>query len=189
MVFKMMKLSIDRRLQRYIGLLQAIEGRPAQADAPAEQLNEAKTSRRAYKDLTDEFLQLIEEEIQPTKVENLAFPFEGPEEHTFIGTKQCYFFLRYLLTIYQRFARAKALAEERSKEQPSLYSQFLAVLIHKIKEQKSLEEYLRKIFQQDAFIFFTLDKLVLGLVKLVNNISADSLTFKLLKEGVRDYDL
>lgn len=48
---------------------------------------------------------------------------------------------------------------------------------------------MRKIFQQDAFIFFTLDKLVLGLVKLVNNISADSLTFKLLKEGVRDYDL
>jgi histone deacetylase complex regulatory component SIN3 len=63
------------------------------------------------------------------------------------------------------------------------------VLIHKLKEQKGLEEYLRKIFQQDAFIFFTLDKLVLGLVKLVNNLSADSLTHKLLKEGVRDYDL
>jgi histone deacetylase complex regulatory component SIN3 len=63
------------------------------------------------------------------------------------------------------------------------------VLIHKVKEQKGLEEYLRKIFQQDAFIFFTLDKLVLGLVKLVNNLNADSLTYKLLKEGVRDYDL
>lgn len=63
------------------------------------------------------------------------------------------------------------------------------MLIHKVKEQKGLEEYLRKIFQQDAFIFFTLDKLVLGLVKLVNNLNADSLTYKLLKEGVRDYDL
>lgn len=63
------------------------------------------------------------------------------------------------------------------------------MLIHKIKEQKGLEEYLRKIFQQDAFIFFTLDKLILGLVKLVNNLNADSLTHKLLKEGVRDYDL
>jgi hypothetical protein len=52
-----------------------------------------------------------------------------------------------------------------------------------------LEEYLRKIFQQDAFIFFTLDKLILGLVKLINNLNADSLTHKLLKEGVRDYDL
>jgi hypothetical protein len=122
-------------------------------------------------------------------VEELPFPFEGPDEHTFIGTKQCYYFLRYLLTIYQRFARAKALAEERNKEEPSLYAQFLAVMIHKLKEQKGLEEYLRKIYQQDAFIFFTLDKLVLGLVKLVNNLNADSLTHKLLKEGVRDYDL
>lgn len=63
------------------------------------------------------------------------------------------------------------------------------MLIHKLKEQKGLEEYLRKIFQQDAFIFFTLDKLILGLVKLVNNLNTDSLTHKLLKEGVRDYDL
>jgi hypothetical protein len=62
-------------------------------------------------------------------------------------------------------------------------------LIHRLKEQKGLEEYLRKIFQQDAFIFFTLDKLIIGLVKLINNINADSLTHKLLKEGVRDYDL
>ncbi len=82
-----------------------------EADIPVEPLNEPKSSRRVYKDLTDEFLQLIEEEIEPAKVEELPFPFEGPDEHTFIGTKQCYYFIRYLLTIYQRFARAKALAE------------------------------------------------------------------------------
>ena len=52
-----------------------------------------------------------------------------------------------------------------------------------------MEEYLRKIFQQDAYIFFTLDKLVTGLVKLVNNINIDSLTYKILRDDVRDYDL
>ena len=52
-----------------------------------------------------------------------------------------------------------------------------------------MEEYLRKIFQQDAYIFFTLDKLILGEVKLINNINNDSLTFKILKDDVRDYDL
>ncbi len=52
-----------------------------------------------------------------------------------------------------------------------------------------MEEYLRRIFQQDAYIFFTLDKLMLGLVKLINNINADSLTFKILRDDVRDYDL
>lgn len=67
--------------------------------------------------------------------------------------------------------------------------QFLSVMIHKIKEQKGLEEYLRKIFQQDAYIFFTLDKLILGLVKLINNINADSLTYKILRDDMRDYEL
>lgn len=99
--------------------------------------------------------------------------------------------MRYLLTIYHRFSRARTLSEERGTkgDEPSLYSQFLSVLIHKIKEQKGLEEYLRRIFQQDAFIFFTLDKLMLGLVKLINNINTDSLTHKILKDGVKDYDL
>jgi histone deacetylase complex regulatory component SIN3 len=87
--------------------------------------------------------------------------------------------------------RAKSLSAERENkpDEPSLYTQFLSVLIHKVKEQKTMEEYLRRIFQQDAYIFFTLDKLMLGLVKLINNINADSLTFKILRDDVRDYDL
>lgn len=48
---------------------------------------------------------------------------------------------------------------------------------------------MRRIFQQDAFIFFTLDKLVGGLTKIINIIGTDSLTYKILKEGVKDYDL
>jgi len=63
------------------------------------------------------------------------------------------------------------------------------VLIHKIKEQKGMEEFLRRIFQQDAYIFFTMDKLILGEVKLINNINVDSLTYKILKDDVKDYDL
>ena len=118
-------------------------------------------------------------------MEGLPFPFEGPEGHTFIGTKQCYFFVRYLLTIYQRLVRGKRLSNERGRNEgePSAYEQLLAVLTHKLKEQKSFEEYLRKIFQQDAFVFFTMDKLVAGVAKLFNNINNDSLTHKLLKEG------
>jgi hypothetical protein len=60
MVFKMMRVSIERRLQKYTALLQVVEGRPLEADVPAESLNEPKSSRRVYKDLTDEFLELIE---------------------------------------------------------------------------------------------------------------------------------
>lgn len=52
-----------------------------------------------------------------------------------------------------------------------------------------MEEYLRRIYQQDAYIFFTLDKLIIGLIKLVNNINVDSLTYKILRDDVRDYDL
>jgi len=63
------------------------------------------------------------------------------------------------------------------------------VLIHKIEEQKGMEEFLRRIFQQDAYIFFTMDKLILGEVKLINNINVDSLTYKILKDDVKDYDL
>ena len=87
--------------------------------------------------------------------------------------------------------RGKQLSEEReSKEgEPTAYEQLLAVLVHKVREQKTFEEYLRRIFQQDAFVFFTMDKLLLGVAKMVNNISPDSLTHRLLKEGVRDYDL
>lgn len=155
-------------------------------------LNEMKVNKRAYKDLTDEFLELIEEDIEPTKIEPQAFPFEGIEEHTFIGTKQCYFFVRFLVTIYHRFLRAKTLSNERGSkpDEPSLYTQFLSILIHKIKEQKGMEEYLRKIFQQDAYIFFTLDKLFSGITKIVNNqISTDSLTYKILRDDIRDYEL
>ena len=36
-----------------------------------------KVNKRVYKDLTDEFLELIEEDIEPTKVESQEFPFEG----------------------------------------------------------------------------------------------------------------
>ena len=124
-------------------------------------------------------------------MEPIPFCFEGPEGHTLIATKHCYLFLRYLLTIYQRLVRGKQLSEEREAKQgePSAYEQLIAVLVHKVREQKTFEEYLRRIFQQDAFVFFTMDKLLTGVAKMINNIGSDSLTHRLLKEGVRDYDL
>jgi hypothetical protein len=84
-------------------------------DTSSEPLNDQKPTKRPYKDLTDELLDLLEEPIEPAEIEHFDFPFEGPEEHTFLCTKQIYYFVRYLLTIYHRFSRAKTLSEERSR--------------------------------------------------------------------------
>jgi histone deacetylase complex regulatory component SIN3 len=61
-------------------------------------------------------------------------------------------------------------------------------MIFKIKDPKLFEEYLRKISTHEAFIFFTLDKFITSLTKLINNISVDSLTYKILKDGTKDYE-
>lgn len=51
---------------------------------------------------------MIEEEEEPACLEDIESPFEGPKEgYTFIGTKTIYIFMRYVLTIYQRFVKAK----------------------------------------------------------------------------------
>ena len=53
-------------------------------------------------------MQMIEEDEEPAFVEEFSSPFEGPEDgFTFIGTKPIYLFIRFLLTIYQRFLKAK----------------------------------------------------------------------------------
>lgn len=62
-------------------------------------------------------------------------------------------------------------------------------MIFKLKDQKMLEDYLRKILTQDAFVFFTLDKFILSVTKLVSNLNNDNLTFKILKDGTKDYEI
>lgn len=62
-------------------------------------------------------------------------------------------------------------------------------MIFKLKDQKMFEEYLRKILTQDAFLLFTLDKFILGITKLLSNLNNDSLTFKILKDGTKDYEI
>ena len=104
-------------------------------------------------------MQMIEEDEEPAFVEEFSSPFEGPEEgFTFIGTKPIYLFIRFLLTIYQRFLKAKEFSEQRSsstlgndsesQQSPDLYKLFLTLLIFKIrdKNKSSFEECLRKIF-------------------------------------------
>ena len=85
--------------------------------------------------MVDEFLELIEEDPEPVKVEPIPFCFEGPQGHTLIATKPCYLFLRYLLTIYQRLLRGKQLSEERPPKEgdPTSYEQLFAVLVHKVR--------------------------------------------------------
>ena len=75
--------------------------------ANTEQLNEPRKDRKVYKDITEQFNDLIEQEIEPLPLEQFENPFEGPDEHTFVCTKTLYNFVRYLLTIYQRFIKAK----------------------------------------------------------------------------------
>lgn len=43
-----------------------------------EPLNEPRYTKRVFKDLTVQFFELIEEDIEAAKVGNLDFPFEGP---------------------------------------------------------------------------------------------------------------
>lgn len=76
-------------------------------------LNEPRKDKKTYKDIIEQFHDIIEEEIDPLPLEELDNPFEGPDEHTFIATKTIYNFVRYLLTIYQRFLKAKELSDEK----------------------------------------------------------------------------
>lgn len=61
-VFKLLRLNIQRKLQKEAAVLQFIEGKPAE-DTSKEMLNDHKKNKRVYKDLTDEFMELIEEDI------------------------------------------------------------------------------------------------------------------------------
>jgi hypothetical protein len=58
-------------------------------------------------DENEEFEDLIEEEIPTINLKDLPSPFEGPVGHSFFGTRTHYHFVRYLLTIYQRFVKAR----------------------------------------------------------------------------------
>lgn len=72
-----------------------------------------RKERRKVIDENEEFEDLIEEEILPINLKDLPSPFEGPTGHIFYGTKTHYHFLRYILTIYQRFCKAKEFAEAK----------------------------------------------------------------------------
>jgi len=53
-----MRLNIERKLAKEASVLQFIEGRAAE-DSSTEPLNDHKTAKKVYKDLTDELLDLI----------------------------------------------------------------------------------------------------------------------------------
>lgn len=57
-VFKLMRISIERKLYKEAAVLQFIEGRTPD-DCSTELLNDHKTNKRAYKDLTDELFDLL----------------------------------------------------------------------------------------------------------------------------------
>lgn len=62
-------------------------------------------------------------------------------------------------------------------------------MIFKVKDPKqNFEEYVRRITNQEAFIYFSLDKLIQSVAKQVNNINGDSLTYKILKDETKDYE-
>lgn len=109
--------------------------------------------------------------------------------------------MRFVLTIYQRFLKAKEFSDQRStvnlgtnaeqEEKIDLYKFFLTILIYKIRDKNKncFEEYLRKLYCEKAFIFFTLEKLITSAAKVINSIPSDSLTYKILKDQTKDYEL
>ena len=77
---------------------------------------------------------------------------------------------------------------EGQRPQIDIYKFFLNVMIYKIKDRKYFEEYLRKLFCKNAFIFFTLEKMILSAAKTISNITAESLTFQIIKDQTKDYE-
>lgn len=70
----------------------------------------------------------------------------------------------------------------------TLYNLFLCSLIFKLKDQK-LPDYMRILLKKDAFIFLTIDKLINYVNKIFTNINSDSLTYKILKENTKDFEM
>ena len=64
-------------------------------------------------------------------------------------------------------------------------------MIYKIRDKNKnyFEEYLRKLYCEKAFIFFTLEKLIINASKIINNIPSDPLTYQILKDQTKDYEL
>jgi histone deacetylase complex regulatory component SIN3 len=97
-----------------------------------------------------------------------------PGDHAFFGSKNFYFFARNVWILYERFCQAKAMAykfEVNSKTQKldeaqkktigkSRYQVFLQIVILRTKESSIFEEQLRMIFEQHAYKFSTLDRLL-----------------------------
>jgi hypothetical protein len=65
---------------------------------------------------------------------------------------------------------------------------FLIALTLKFKDQK-LPDYLRTILKKDAFMFLTLDKIINNQTKIINNITPDTITYKIIKDGVKDFEV
>lgn len=65
---------------------------------------------------------------------------------------------------------------------------FLIALTLKFKDQK-LSDYLRTILKKDAFMFLTLDKIINNQTKIINNITPDTITYKIIKDGVKDFEV
>lgn len=97
--------------------------------------------------------------------------------------------MRAILTLYQRFLIAKEYDEKDKKGFQSNYANFLSVLIYKIKEKKVFEDLIRKIFSQDGYIFYTLDKIVNIAIKTISSITNNDLTYKILKNNTKDFEL
>ena len=105
-----------------------------------------------------------------------------------IATKPVYIILRAILTLYQRFLIAKEYDEKDRKGSQGHYMNFISVLIHRLKDKKVFEDLLRKIFNQDAYIFYTLDKIITIVIKAITSITNNDLTYKILKNNTKDFE-
>ena len=152
-----------------------------------------KKEKKKATDFTEAFYEMIEEMPQYINYQDIESPFEGPSGHVFVGTRCHYHFVRYLLVIYQRFIKAREIirALEEKEEKSAFvvgerYGRFKSLLLTRIKDPK-IDDYIRKIFEGNAFLFLTLSKLIQKVVKTINN--ADDLSNNVIKSDTKDYDL
>jgi hypothetical protein len=148
LLLKLFNLNVKKSLEqpaknaKTINLLRSLDNLKPE-DLPDEYDLMIDKRRKALNE-NEDFEDLIEEDIPTINLKDLQSLFEGPAGHSFFGTRTHYHFVRYLLTIYQRFLKAKELsfAKEDDKNGGNTYTSsekydlFRHIMSHKLKDPK-----------------------------------------------------
>lgn len=128
-------------------------------------------------------------------------PQNGEGSHLILyGTKYMYLFIRLFYTLYERLIKAHEISKsfednkkcaslsesEKSEMAAKRYDTFKVILLHffKHKDTTQFEDFLRSLFGDYSFLFFTIDKLIGQTSKILSNFVSDDLSKKLLDKYI-----